>query len=339
MICCQRDYLALEDGCPILLQSGGRIELQKSIMAKQNCTQKFTFGTSHAVFYNSCSKKPFGTSFHLDAFSISNEVEPIDIRTGHFQGIIESIDGDKTGELSMTLSSCPSFFDNFDGSEIVESTSSSGQIVSLANIKGDTLVNNVDGIDSVNVSLPSKLRQGKYVICAVSATEVNVYLHDCSKLAADGEILQLADNDTGLVNASPIAIAGAGADTAITGVNANGDVIDLGIQIKGGSATDMAFTVGDTACFYVVAENSNLRVKTFRGSSQTVPIGVKLYTCDNKGHYKVFDVPKVRLNPVPVSFERQTPATFEITGTILVECCTNTLYTIEEYDSQTLACC
>lgn len=142
----------------------------------------------------------------------------------------------------------------------------SGEIALLENVNGDSVYKATTGIASVSIGTVTDLKEGEYVVKAVSATTVDVYaLSDVSfGDGTDGAVI-----DDTMVIAQGLSITQS-SETAIP---------KFGISLVGGSGT-IAMTVGDT-CHFTVRRASS--------TGYTLKVGSQL---DSFGEYGVLLIPR-----------------------------------------------
>lgn len=171
----------------------------------------------------------------------------------------------------------------------------SGNVSTIANAKGDSVVDATTGIDSVAATSGSEddLKFSKYVVLATGATTVDV-LAATNVDFARGTDLTYDGDDLSIV-ASDLTIPDSGSTV---------DVPSAGLTFTGGSGT-VAMTSGDTATFEVRPENSGSTEATFGGLSDTFPEFGAILVGKKLGDGRMFevDVFSCKGAGLPIGFE------------------------------------
>lgn len=222
-----------------------------------------------------------------------------------------------SSEWTATVKSMPDFmFELFLGATVTTTAASAtGTVGDLANVLNATVVEATTGIASVaaKVGSESDLKDGIYIIKAVSATTVDVYaLTDIEfkKLGAANNLDYI--NEELKINATPITI------TASTAV----EVVGLGIELTGGSGT-IGMTIGDTARFSVRSAHNGLSEITIGGASTIFPEHRQLCLGQKRANGDTFEMELFRVvgSGMPIPFEEQTFAIPELTMKLVQDPC------------------
>jgi hypothetical protein len=167
-----------------------------------------------------------------------------------------------SAELTGTIREIPNFaFERFlGGSATANAAEASGNVGTLTNKNGATVMSATTGIASVAAKAGSQadLKAGIYVVKATAATKVDVYClsdYDFSK----GTATTYDDDDLKLLAAELTISTGAPVD-----------VTSYGLTLTGGSGA-IGMTIGDTAYFYVRKANAGSDLITIGQSTATFP--------------------------------------------------------------------
>jgi len=206
-------------------------------------------------------------------------------------------------EWTANVKSMPDFlFELFLGATVVASAASlTGTVNGLADVKGDLVA--ATGIAAVAMVTAADLKDGLYVIKAVSATTVDVFaLSDLEFKKAGGTELAYVD-DTLKITVTPLTIV-TGADVTIPGT---------GVEITGGAGT-IAMTVGDTAAFNVRSAHGGLSEITIGKASTLFPEHKQLCVGQKRANGDTFELElhKVLGSGFPMPFEENTFAIPEL---------------------------
>lgn len=209
-------------------------------MARSN--PRAIFGVHSFTPYSRSTGLPYGDVRILEGSTLSMSAELIELMGGSSKYPWAIEDGPISLEISLKASQYEDFmFELFLGkAPTAVSTEASGNVSTLTNKYGTSVMNASTGIASVSALAGSEadLKFGKYVIKAASATTVDVYiLSDVDISRGTNGTIQ---NDALKVSASAFTIT-MGANTTIT---------SHGVKMVGGSGT-IGMTTGDTATFEV----------------------------------------------------------------------------------------
>lgn len=232
--------------------------------------------------------------------TLSSEFEELFGGSNKFSWAVEA----KTisSDWTATVKSMPDFmFELFLGATVEKTAASAtGTVGDLSNVLNATVFEAATGIASVAAKAGSEvdLKDGLYMIKAVSATTIDVYaLTDLEfkKLGA-ANTLSYIDEDL-KINDVPLAIVG-GAATEIVG---------LGVELTGGSGT-VGMTIGDTARFSVSSAHSGLSEISIGSSSTTFPEHRQLCLGQKRANGDTFEMELFRVvgSGMPIPFEEQT---------------------------------
>lgn len=232
-----------------------------------------------------------------------------------------------SSEWTASVKSMPNFlFELFLGATVEETAASdTGTVGDFKNIL-DSASNPVFKADTGIASVTAKagatadLKDGIYVICAVSATTVDIYaLTDIEfkKLGATNELAYL--NDELKINDTPLAIA-QGAATEIVG---------LGVEMNGGSGV-IAMEIGDTARFSVRSAHAGYSEIHIGSDSTTFPEHRQLCLGGKRANGDTLEMElyKVVGSGFGVPFEEQAFAIPELAMKLVYDSCEDKVATI-----------
>jgi len=276
--------------------------------------QMIPYGIHSIVPYSRSTALPFGALKVLGGgtLTLSSEFEEQFGGSNKFAWAVES----KTisTEWTCVTKSYPNFlFELFLGASVSSTAASAtGTVDGLEDYVG-TLVD-AEGIASVEAvgSEEAKLKTGKYMIVAVSATTVDVYgLTDVDFRKDSGSILEFVD-DSLKITASPLTIA-MGAPVAIP---------NMGVTITGGAGT-IGMDAGDAAIFEVAGPHGGIDKITIGQSSTTfVEHGqVALSQKRSNGDLIEIEMYKVQGSGFPIGLEEQAFATAELSMKLIYDQC------------------
>lgn len=201
---------------------------------------RIVFGVHSISPYSRADHLPYGILKVIGSASLSLQaaVEQLFGGSSRFAWAAES----KTISTEMTakVKAYPGFlFTLFLGGTVTDnSAETGGSVTTLTNFKGTSVKVATTGIASVSVKSGSEadVKFGKYVVKAVSATTVDVYL--MSDIDIDRGTDATYQSDLLKITASALSIT-TGADV---------DIPNTGLKLTGGSGT-IGMTTGDTATF------------------------------------------------------------------------------------------
>jgi len=283
------------------------------------------FGIHEIVPYNKVTKEIYGTMRVLGGSTLSLSPELIDLNGGSSRYPWDSEVGLISSEMTITAREYPDWaFELFLGKKPTSITTAStvATITAAANALGASVINATNGISAVQfipaVGEPDA-KYGDYIIKAVSATEVDIYIS--TSLTFDrGQDVSWVD-DSLKINPAPITVA----------VGAN-PLPTFGIELTGIGTP--AFVVGDTATFSVATPfNAKMNV-TIGGSADIFPkFGCYIYS-QKKGSGGMFkiDAFNVQAGGLPIGFTEKEWSEAEITAKLLYDSTRNGVFAIESID-------
>jgi hypothetical protein len=223
-------------------------------------------------------------------------------------------------ELTMKVKAYPGFlFELFLGASVTENAAdAAGAVTTLTNAKGDSVQDAVTGIASISVKAAQKanLKFGKYVMKAVDATHVAIYL------LSDIDITRGTDaayaDDTLQIIAS--VVVASGVDT---------DIDDIGLKISGGSGT-IALVAGDTASFDVKPPSTGSSEIVVGKSTDTFPSFGALILAQKRSTGEMFEINAHNCvaGGLPINLEEQAFSQPELKMTCLYEASLDRVFSI-----------
>lgn len=218
-----------------------------------------------------------------------------------------------SAEWSATVKSYPDFaFELFLGAAVTTTAASaSGTVGTAENIKG-TLVDAVSGIASVTavVGKENDLKDGTYVVEAVSATTVNVYaLTDIEFKKLDATNTLSYVDESLKINDTPLAI-GDGADVEIVG---------LGVKLTGG--TTVAMIPGDTMRFQVASAHNGISEISIGSTSTVFPEHRQICLSQKRSNGDTFEMELYRVvaSGMAIPMEEQAFSIPEMTMRLVLD--------------------
>ncbi len=229
-----------------------------------------------------------------------------------------------SSEWTATVKTMPDFmFELFLGANVsTVAASATGTVGALENVRNATVFEVTTGIASVALKTGSDadLKDGVYIVKAVSATTVDIYaLTDIefNKLGASNVLAYLTEDLK--VNETPITIV---ASTAA-------EIVGLGVELTGGSGT-ILMTENDTAKFHVNSAHGGVSTIDIGASSTIFPEHRQLCLSQKRANGDVFEMElyKVVGSGMPIPFEESAFAIPELSMKLIQDPCTNKVATI-----------
>lgn len=262
-----------------------------------------SFGVHQIAIEDRSTHARFG-AWVLGDFSFENKQEQIELRGGSSPYPWDAAPADSDASVKMEFkqydlnllkylngfnSSVPNYTEDADGE-------AAGAATDLTNLIGTSVYKATTGVASVAPKSSQNPVFGNYLLKAVSATTVDVYLDN----NLDG--LAFVD-DTLKITSSPITIPGTGGTVDIPNAN---------ITITGGSGT-IAMTTGDIASFNARPINNYLY--EYKGGAPGAPkpdFALTVFTERvSAGLYRAFYFPRVKANGVGFKNPRKEWAGFD----------------------------
>jgi len=255
---------------------------------------RILFGIHSICLFNRTTAKPYGIAKVIGeaSLALTSDLEQLFAGSNKFAWAAEA----KTvnSELSLKLKEYPNFlFELFLGAAVTDNAlDSDGDISGAVNVKGDSIIDPTNGITvALDSGSDANLKYGKYVLVATGAQAADIFLlSDVDiKRGVDGEYT----NDLlkiGTLNASATQD-----DGATTGLS----------YTKNGTP---AFTVGDTAEFYVRPPSSDSMEAVIGSSATTFPAFGAYIVAQKRADGSIFDmeVYNAVANGMPIGLAENT---------------------------------
>lgn len=278
------------------------------------------FGIHSFTFFNRATKLPIGILKAVGKVEANLGGSFVDLNGGSSRFAWDSEPGLLNFEIKLQSKSFESFLYQpcLGGSAVTTGAEATGNVTTLTNQKGTSVKSATTGIATATAKSGSEadLKDGLYVVKAVSATTVNVY---CMSDVDFGQgTAETFVDDNLKITAAALTI------TATTGV----DVPGFGLTLTGGSGT-IALVTGDTAYFYVRKENSGNDVITVGASPQVFTEFGCFWASQKKADGNVTDiyVPRAKAIGLPLNFSEMAWATADITIKGLYDSTDNCVFT------------
>lgn len=206
------------------------------------------------------------------------------------------------GSITLTVKqydvSVMKYFNPFIAGALTENLSGdvAGNVSTPVELIGTTSIS-ATGVASIAVIPSANPKYGNYIVKAVSATEVDIFVDN------EVEGIQLID-DYLKVNATPYTITAGG----------NTDITEIGVRLVGG-AGPIAMTIGDMFSFTARPINSyNYAYKLGYTGAQLQDFSLYL-TAEKLGgnKYRALYLPKVQASGSPIKFAEKDWSTFDAT--------------------------
>lgn len=289
------------------------------------------FGIHSFAPYNRNTGEFYGILKVLQSSSLSLSGETVDLFGGSFKYPWAVEDSTITAELNLAFSQFEDFlFELFLGKQpTANSAQSSGDVSTITNVNGTSVVNASTGIASVAAksSSESELKFGKYIVKAATATTVDVYVSSDIDFARSTD--ENYENDLLKVTASPITISDTGGTT---------DLDNFGLTFTGGSGT-VAMTEGDTAEFFVQPINNGSMEVTVGGSADVYPeFGALLYS-QKRSNGQMLEVDCFRCKSIgmPIPFETNSWSQAEVTAKVFYDSAKNGVFKVRHVEPSSVA--
>jgi len=224
-------------------------------------------------------------------------------------------------EWVASVKSMPDFmFELFLGASVATTAASAlGTVEALVNVNGVSVLDATTGIASVALKTSSEadLKDGQYVVLAVSPTTVDIYALTDIEFKKLGAANELAYQDDSLkINATPLTIT----------MSAATEILGLGVELTGGSGT-IGMTVGETAKFSVSSAHDGLSEISIGSSSTIFPEHRQLCLGQTRADGSTFELECKRVvgSGMPIPFEEQTFAIPELSMKLIQDSASDTV--------------
>lgn len=267
---------------------------------------RIIFGVHSFTPYDRSDLIPYGMSLVVgnSNFALSGEIVSLQGGSNRYDWANE--DGAITAELSLLLRQYEDWqFNLFLGGQTTKNAGQSlGTARNLTNAKNATVVDPVGGIGSIAVKAGKEadLKFGKFIIKAVSATEIDVYLYTNVDFNRGAELNILSD-DLKIFEAITIPVASAV------------ELLGLGVELTGGTGP-LAMNPGDTASFEILPPDSESSDIIVGGNSDEFPEFGAICVAQKRGSQEMFtlDIFKLKAIGMPIGFTEKAFSEAEITA-------------------------
>lgn len=279
---------------------------------------RIVYGIHSMAPYARIDRLPYGilTVIGGGTISFAAETEKLFGGSQKFAWAVESKTIDST--FTATVKSLPDFlFQQYLGADVsTTAASATGSIIqALTNAKGTSVVA-ATGIASIGIKSGSEadVKDGKYIVKAVTATTVDVYL--MSNIAFDKGTAKEYVDDSLKITATPLTIVSA---TPV-------EIPGFGLELTGGAGT-IGMTVDDTATARVAAAHGGVSEITIGKNTTTFPEHgiVALSAKRSDGSLFEIDMFKAVGSGFPIALEETVFTIPELTIDLLYDPCKNAI--------------
>lgn len=268
------------------------------------------FGVHQFSPYNPTTGEFYGTLKCLAGSSMSMSGEQVNLEGGSNKFSWATESGRIEAQLTVQFREYPAFvWELFFGKPASETftPNSAGEVVGLANVKGESVL---DAVSAVEITAPQSAKFGKYVLKAVDADTLAVYVStdiDFSK-GASGEYLdqslKVAEVDVSL------------GDTEIPG---------FGIKLV---ASTPDFVAGDTAEFQVLPPYSEKLEVVVGGLGEVTPEFGAIVMAEKRGDGSIVAIDAFRLKAsgMPIQLSQGAFSESEVQLTALYDAAKNGVF-------------
>lgn len=241
--------------------------------------------------------------------SFAGKVVPLTGGSNKYPWAVE--EGEISAQLSMKFSEYPDFvYTLFMGATPTDNMADAlGACSTATNKQGTSVVQATTGISAVSIISGSEgdLKFGKYVIKAITATTIQVYVSTDEDLAR-GTVETLAA-DGNAISSSTFTVT-ASADTQFTG---------WGLKVHGGSGS-IAMTIGDTATFEVRPKTNSSVIWQVGAMSSTFPeFGCLIYAKKRSNEMFEIDCPRVKGEGAPMGLAKDKWAEADVKANLMYD--------------------
>jgi len=269
---------------------------------------------------NRTSKLPYGILKVIGScnLALTSDLEQLYAGSNKFAWAAES-KTTKT-DLSAKVKAYPGFlFSLFLGATVTETgADTAGSITAAANALGTSIIA-AAGLASITIkaAMKANLKFGKYVIKALTANTLGVYLMSDIDIARGTDVAYT--DDTLQLALGTITIA-TGAGT---------DVDDIGLTFTGGGSAT-AFVVGDTAYFEIKPPSSKSTEIIVGKSTDSIPDFEAIMYAQKRATGEMFEIEAHNCvgSGLPIGFEENAFSQADLKMTCLYDSALNRVFTI-----------
>jgi hypothetical protein len=282
------------------------------------------FGIHSVSPYSRTDGTFYGELRVLENSSLSLAGETIDLLGGSNKFPWEAADGAITAEMSLAFSEYPDFvFELFLGNApTTNSAETGGSVSGFANVKGTSVLSGANGIDAVELTGgdTADLKFGKYIIKATASQVFDLFLSSDIDIGRGTDGSYLSDD---LKIATGLSVA-------------SGDAVDATFGLTFSKVGTPAFTIGDTAEFYIRPINtSSMDVTIGATANQSFPaFGAVLYA-QKKGDGQMIEIDAFNCKAVgaPLNFARNSFSAAEVTVKMLYDSAKDGVFKVRWVDA------
>lgn len=251
--------------------------------------------------------------------TLSSEFEELFGGSNKFAWAVEA--GTISSEWTATVKSMPDFmFELFLGATVATTAASAtGTVSALENVSGTIIAATKLASVSALAGSDEDLKDGVYIIKAVSATTVDVYaLTDIEFKKLGGAALSYEDEAL-KITASPLTIT-TGGDTTIP---------NTGVKITGGAGV-IALVTGETGRFHVNSGHAGVSTIDIGSAATLFPEHRQLCLGQKRANGDVFELECYRVvgSGMPIPFEEQTFSIPELSMKLIQDSASDKVATI-----------
>lgn len=274
------------------------------------------FGIHSIAPYNRSTGEFYGIAKVLKGSNFALTGEVIELTGGSSKYPWQVEDGLISAELSLTMNEYPDWvFELFLGSSVTSNVAeAAGNVSAGTNVFGSTVIDGSNGL-SVGALAASEanLKFGKYIIKAATASTFDVFASSDADFG--GEVFA---NDLLKINVTPL-----DASTTVS-------LADFGLEFTlNGTA---AFTVGDTAEFFVRSINSGSFEASFGSTSDVYAEFGAIVMAQMQGSGRMFelDIRKLKNIGAPINFSANEFSEFEVTAKASYDSASDSVFKMRE---------
>lgn len=276
------------------------------------------FGIHSVTPYSRVDGTPYGILKVLKDSTISLAGDLIELLGGanKYPWQIES--GKIVADMSLKFHEYPDFVYTlfFGVTPSANTAESNGNISTLTNFKGTSVMQATTGIASISLTSGHKadLKFGRYVLVAASSTTVDVYCYSDVDFGRGTAVNYLTDA-LKVLSAQTVV---SGSATSLTG---------LGLDINGGSGT-IGMTTGDTATFDVRPVNTGNSSVNVGSPTNVIPEFGALIIAQKQGQGALFEIDayRVKASGVPFGFAEKAFSEIDVKAKLLYDSAKDGVY-------------
>jgi len=291
-------------------------------------TPRNIFGIHSITPYNRTTGKPYGILKVLGGANLELTGELEDLYGGSQKFPWATEVKTISGQVTANVKAYPDFlFDLFlGGSTTLNAAEASGNVSSIANVKGTSVFHATTGIASVSV-IPStgaaNLKFGKYIAECTDVATDTVTLYCLSDIDFKTGTDATYTDDTLAVGTA-----------IIPGSAGTIDVATLGLRFTGGSGT-VVMVLNDTAEFYVRPINTTSSLISIGQSGITFPEFGCLMLASKRGSYEMFEIEAYKClgSGMPINLQEGAWSIADLTFKMLYDSAKDSVFRIRNVNA------